>query len=85
MLIGSWPLVRLQPDVSSAAEDPTTTVEVTDDFKENVQKSSKARKSGLFFQRFCENSAAKKTQFLPSAQKLKAIFVQKLKVGAAFI
>ena len=26
-----------------------------------------------------------KTQFLPSSQKLKAIFVQKLKVGAAFI
>ena len=45
VLIGSWPRVRLQPDVSSAAEDPTTTVEVTDDFKENVKKSSKARKS----------------------------------------
>ena len=41
--------------------------------------------SGFFFQRFRENSAVKKTQFLPSGQKLKAIFVQKLKVGAAFI
>ena len=38
-----------------------------------------------FFQRFCENSAAKKTQFLPSAQKLKPVFVQKLKVGAFFM
>ena len=37
VLIGSWPRVWLQPDVSSAAEDPTTTVEVTDDFKENVK------------------------------------------------
>jgi len=41
--------------------------------------------TGLFFQRFCKNSAAKKTQFLPSAQKLKAIFVKKFKVRAAFI
>ena len=42
-------------------------------------------RSGLFFQRFCKNSAAKKPQFLPSVQKFKAIFLQKLKVGAAFI
>ena len=41
--------------------------------------------AGFFFQRFRENSAAKKTQFLPSGQKLKAIFLQKLKVGAAVI
>ena len=47
--------------------------------------SKMARNSGFFFQRFRENSAAKKTQFLLSAQKLKAIFLKKLEVGAAFI
>ena len=40
--------------------------------------------SQAFFQRFCRNSTEKNPQFLPSAPKLKAIFVQKLKVGAAF-
>ena len=39
----------------------------------------------LFFQHFCENSSAKKTQNLPFGQKLKPIFVQKLKLGAAFL
>ena len=38
-----------------------------------------------FFQHFCENSSAKKTQNLPFGQKLKPIFVQKLKLGAAFL
>ena len=50
-----------------------------------LQAADYVHTPGLFFQRFCKNSAAKKTQFLPSAQKLKAIFVKKLKVGAAFI
>ena len=38
-----------------------------------------------FFQQFYENSSAKKTQNLPFGQKLKLIFVQKLKLGAAFL
>ena len=42
-------------------------------------------RSGFFFQHFCENSSAKKTQNLPFGQKLKPIFVQKLKLGAAFL
>jgi len=37
-----------------------------------------------FFQHFFENSTAKKPQFLPFWQKLKAIFVQKLKVGSFY-
>ena len=41
--------------------------------------------SQAFFQHFCENSSAKKTQNLPFGQKLKPIFVQKLKLGAAFL
>ena len=41
--------------------------------------------AGFFFQHFCENSSAKKTQNLPFGQKLKPIFVQKLKLGAAFL
>ena len=41
--------------------------------------------AGFFFQHFCENSSAKKTQHLPFGQKLKPIFVQKLKLGAAFL
>ena len=39
---------------------------------------------GFFFNVFAKTQLRKKNQFLPSAQKLKAIFVQKLKVGAAF-
>ena len=42
-------------------------------------------KPGIFFQHFCKNSSAKKTQNLPFGQKLKPIFVQKLKLGAAFL
>ena len=42
-------------------------------------------KAGFFFQHFCENSSAKKTQNLLFGQKLKPIFVQKLKLGAAFL
>ena len=42
-------------------------------------------RAGIFFQHFCENSSAKKTQNLPFGQKLKPIFVQKLKLGAAFL
>jgi len=38
-----------------------------------------------FFQHFCKNSTAKKSQFLPFWQKLKAIFVQKLKVGGFYL
>ena len=38
-----------------------------------------------FFNVLAKTQPRKKSQFLPSAQKLKAIFVQKLKVGAAFI
>ena len=53
-------------------------------YLQKLTKIAPLLNAGLFFQRFCENSAAKKTQ-LPSVQKLKAIFVQKLKVGAAFI
>ena len=47
--------------------------------------TSHTRCSRLFFQHFCENSSAKKTQNLPFGQKLKPIFVQKLKLGAAFL
>ena len=49
-----------------------------------VQKYIDTR-PGIFFQHFCENSSAKKTQNLPFGQKLKPIFVQKLKLGAAFL
>ena len=41
--------------------------------------------SGIFFQHFCENSSAKKPQNLPIGQKLKPIFVRKLKLRAAFL
>ena len=40
----------------------------------------------LIFSTFLRKlSSEKNLQFLPTVQKLKAIFVQKLKVGAAFI
>ena len=37
------------------------------------------------FLTFLRNSSAKKTKRLPFGQKLKPIFVQKLKLGAAFL
>ena len=37
------------------------------------------------FLTFLQNSSAKKTKRLPFGQKLKPIFVQKLKLGAAFL
>jgi len=40
---------------------------------------------GFFSDVFAKSQQRKKPQFSPSGQKLKAIFVQKLKVGAAFI
>ena len=49
------------------------------------KKFARIFKAGFFFQHFCENSSAKKTQNLPFGQKLKPIFVQKLKLGAAFL
>ena len=60
--------------------------------KMDLLKSLKQTKStdnswnqAYFFNVLAKTQLRKNPQFLPSAKKLKAIFVQKLKVGAAFI
>ena len=50
-----------------------------------TKSSDNSLNQAYFFNVLAKTQLRKKPQFFPSAQKLKAIFVQKLKVGAAFI